>query len=927
MRTWIKETLREHKFDLIAVGFLILLPFLVHWNVFFTLGPFPRIYPYRNDFLQTYNMLSLTTHLLYEGGIGLWFPYVGFGIPYLANPLSGILYPPTILLSKFNDPERALLFTSFIIYLFAAKGITSCFFYSLMRDLRINRWGSLVGAVVWGFNLRFDDVIRSPGAAHTLMWLPLLILVGVRLLRNPDRKYIGYFALVFGMMYFANYPTYLLYSMGFLVLFFAFFPFDEKTEFSREQYGRAWIYLCLALALGVGLVAIQLLPGLEFMANWNRRGGFSFSEAMMFRCEPSELVLGYVFPALSYTEKDHYVGLLTLMLAIIGLFARDRRYGFKRLLLFVIVLTAVYSTRSVVGYPLQKVFHACVPLFGGFRCPGRSLILNVFCLAMLSGYGMDALTGLKPIQANLKRIIAITVVILLLGCVIVWVVSEPDQQLLHPAVRTDFIVCALFSALGATLFLMFGDRDRNRALPLLLLALIAGDLFYATCRKNTDPSLHALYYIREDPKIADTQSLITNFVNEKYFSIPPRELERMGRIDRQFHNPLIFTNSILPGPFFDSRYGYEGSIGDVNYFFVKIRDSRRARSLMNTRFGVEYFLPRAYVVYHVERLERAGIMNRLLSPQFDPLNCHYIEQALPEAFAQLSANEEVFDANTDERLGDIARETTLLEYTDTHITIAVDIPRPGYLFLSDVFYPGWKAFVDGIPAAIYRTDFVFRGLPVPEGKHTITFVYRPPRFFIGLILSLAALAGILAILFSGGRYREAGVIALLVLIVYGPLARRNQQRQAGIPGGSVIPYEVEAAEGQVKSMTRLRLPFFSENLHVEADGIYDFLVEFPPQIYQLSVDNEFVARIFNVGTESPPPQEGQWEVQAILRLEKGNHVITIGPVVPRNESDVREMQYMFRRLIPKDAESGEFFIEPIEMVRPLTVRRIKLVEH
>ncbi len=381
MKKWNGQALLERKFDLLGLVFLFFLPFLVHWNVFFTIEPLPRLYPYSNDFIQTYNLLCLTTRLLSDGEIGLWFANRGFGIPYLAYVLSGILYPPTIILSKFDDPEQALLFVRFAVYMLMTKGVSACFFYLLMRGLRINGWGAFAGAVAWGFNLRFDDIIRTAGAAHTLVWLPLLFLATYMLLRHREKRYAAYFALVFAMIYFANYSPYFIYSAAFIALFSVFFLFEEYSGPEKEKRGQAALYVVIAFALGACLIAVQLLPSLQYIKHWGRGDSLPLSETMIFLCLPSQTVLGYFFPSAAYIEKDHYMGLFTLILAVIGLISRHQSYQFKKLIVFTIIITAIYSTKSVISHPLQKLVHDYVPLFGGLRCPGRSLILNMFSLS------------------------------------------------------------------------------------------------------------------------------------------------------------------------------------------------------------------------------------------------------------------------------------------------------------------------------------------------------------------------------------------------------------------------------------------------------------------------------------------------------------------------------------------------------------------
>jgi uncharacterized membrane protein YfhO len=54
------------------------------------------------------------------------------------------------------------------------------------------------------------------------------------------------------------------------------------------------------------------------------------------------------------------------------------------------------------------------------------------------------------------------------------------------------------------------------------------------------------------------------------------------------------------------------------------------------------------------------------------------------------------------------------------------------LFVSDLFYPGWKAYLDGKKTNIYTANYAFRAIEVPVGKHEVKFVYRPDSFNTGL---------------------------------------------------------------------------------------------------------------------------------------------------------------------------------------------------
>jgi hypothetical protein len=61
---------------------------------------------------------------------------------------------------------------------------------------------------------------------------------------------------------------------------------------------------------------------------------------------------------------------------------------------------------------------------------------------------------------------------------------------------------------------------------------------------------------------------------------------------------------------------------------------------------------------------------------------------------------------------------------------------PGWLVLSDVWYPGWRAYVDGVSVSIYRANYLFRAVQLSAGTHEVEIVYRPTSFWLGSIVSL-----------------------------------------------------------------------------------------------------------------------------------------------------------------------------------------------
>ncbi|MCD6401998.1 MAG: YfhO family protein, partial [Anaerolineales bacterium] len=70
-----------------------------------------------------------------------------------------------------------------------------------------------------------------------------------------------------------------------------------------------------------------------------------------------------------------------------------------------------------------------------------------------------------------------------------------------------------------------------------------------------------------------------------------------------------------------------------------------------------------------------------------------------------------------------------------HIEVVIDAKHNGWLFISDAWYPGWRVYIDNKRSELYRANYLFRGVKIETGKHTLKMVYRPLSFYIGATIS------------------------------------------------------------------------------------------------------------------------------------------------------------------------------------------------
>ena len=143
--------------------------------------------------------------------------------------------------------------------------------------------------------------------------------------------------------------------------------------------------------------------------------------------------------------------------------------------------------------------------------------------------------------------------------------------------------------------------------------------------------------------------------------------------------------------------------------------------------------PRAWLVHRYAVRQDSREVLALL-PQFD-----YAKMALVEKDPRCTVEEPEPSAAEPVPL--------IVRYEPERIDIKVQVAAPALLVLSDLFYPGWEATVDGRPAEILKANYLMRAVAIPQGAHQVRFLYRPASFRAGIAASAAGCLG-LALLIS-----------------------------------------------------------------------------------------------------------------------------------------------------------------------------------
>jgi hypothetical protein len=162
------------------------------------------------------------------------------------------------------------------------------------------------------------------------------------------------------------------------------------------------------------------------------------------------------------------------------------------------------------------------------------------------------------------------------------------------------------------------------------------------------------------------------------------------------------------------------------------------------------YLPRAFLVPSAV-IERPGaeILTRMGQGDFSPERFVILEEQVDlSQLAPPAATAPPISFNRPQ--GTVVTSgpgTVRIRRTDADfVQLEATAQQNAMLFLADLAYPGWKAYVDGVESPIRRANYIFRAVFVPAGQHTVDFVYQPRSFRLGLLITLAAMIGVLGAL-------------------------------------------------------------------------------------------------------------------------------------------------------------------------------------
>jgi hypothetical protein len=701
----------------------------------------------------TYPSLSFLVTSLRSLHLPYWSPFVFGGMPFLPDLNNQTFYPGSWILALFAGSAAR---PGFLLVEMAAIGhllVAGLGMNGLLRAWKLSKPAALFGGTVFMLSgFMTVRTIHLPVVA-TFAWMPLILLCLHRSLYDRKLGYAFAGAVVYGIAMLAGFVQIVVYMTYALGLYCLFSIFRNWSSQGPEALGRAIASILVVVLVGAGIAAIQYLPALKYVP-YTVRSTLSYADQVEASLRPAQLLTLLVpkfFGSVSgsgpgmtdavpfwaggmnygYWETVVYVGIMPLLLGIFALADRKQPQRW-----FLVSLASIALLLALGRYtPLYKLALAILPGFKQFRIPGRIGCLSAFGFAALAGCGMDFL--FRPDAAGPARRLLKWTGVAVVAAGVLWLLfatgalRSAARQFSDPTVYASssrqyglFAVLLLLS-LGAVF--LHALRPGARALVTTLsLLLVFADLYAFGHRFNESPT-------RPDEYPYTTRAAVEPLLREA--AVEP------FRINVRRDNAILIGRNQGNLDRIELLEGYTPL--KLSRFISFAIPEARLHDLMNVKYrlnaagrGLEpnpTMLPRARMVYRYQAASSDSAALRLLrDDSFDHRSIAVVETAPG------------FASHVSDSISSVVHITSR---APDRMAFDVTTDSTGILVLSEVYFPEWRATLDGRPVLIYPVDCALRGITIPAGTHRVEMFYGRRWVTAGAGISFAALlfavAGIL----------------------------------------------------------------------------------------------------------------------------------------------------------------------------------------
>ena len=488
----------------------------------------------------------------------------------------------------------------------------------------------------------------------------------------------------------------------------------------------------------------------------------------------------------NYWETCFYFGLSTLLLSVL-LFRKIRTDGSVMMAAGWILLSFLIALGGNFFF-YKILFSLGIPGFNSFRHTPRILFIWGFLFPVMAAAVLDSLNDLRS-----KRMKIVSLSLCAAAVVLGIITAAGGLSAVFPLMNTGggraeyaslqgvvLLVNALL--LGTVLILFFINKIKVNTAKLLIIACLAVDMLVFAAGQHIIPREYTILRDGKEHSVrregADVAFSRAQAGVEQVKSMRKEEVFRVNTRQFIMKSPIGDQTGFMV---MDRNQGYVSGIETtegynpfrLKYASLPLNEERfnTVLDLMNVRLYVNpHFnpqsrdgdqnvmlvndtrLPRAKLFYKAKVIDGAGAGD----DSIDSLILGYMNSSQYDHRNEVVVTDSEFSKFSGGGTGNVQ----ITKYRNNRIELDVNTDREAILWMSEIWYPSWKAAVNGNKTAVHRANHSFRAITVPAGQSKVVFKFDSAAFNIGALISLltllAALGYLLMERFAKGNHRGEG---------------------------------------------------------------------------------------------------------------------------------------------------------------------------
>lgn len=674
-------------------------------------------------------LVSAANNCVRDREMPLWDIYSSMGMPIIDNSNGSTLAPLAIILSFVNSE---MMWN--VMYLVRVL-IMMLFTFLFLREEKLGWFSSFIGGVIFGLS-GYVIFYMNIFFLHVDAWLPMLMWATVRYINSKSVKNWIIISIAIAFMCLGGNPQNLITGCILAVAFYIFKEIKRNNIYTAKK--QLFVYIIRYALAYVFAIVITMPYWLSFITLY--LNGYTYHTNAGIATKSLREIIGALLPIGIFDSVQRgavlpYIGVCVAILLISIPFSfKQIQYREEKIFLLSFVFVFILK---IAGFPLVN-WIGKLPILSNISFTKYNCAIYL-CVAYLCAIQIENLYQNVCIKSKILLCIGVIIV-----CVATLIVKYENNELFVVYMGRMKYVFILMAIIIIVCTVIKKNMFSYVYGFIIMLELISYPLLQNTIRveKNFafDEPEYVTYLKNEQENYYDRVFCINGLM--------------MGNMSANYN--ICSLNGVSPTP--EIRYWNFMNQLVLNYNLniqlvatesnEYIPSSKRYLDLLGVKYVLtdndyviqdenlnEIYNTNGTRIYHNESaFEKAFTVHNILKSDGEDTSLKLLqaEEINLREYAIVESDSDIViepSAGIDQVL--------IKSYHNNSIELYCDMKSDGLLVVSDLFYPGWKVYVDGEKADIVRTDDILRGVYVKEGSHSVTLVYEPDAVKVGLVVSFA----------------------------------------------------------------------------------------------------------------------------------------------------------------------------------------------